>query len=78
MWGGRVTGSWLNRIVYIIATVPRPYPSKVPRLLRGWIKYSRYQLMSRMHHRCGWRVLANKFIMFGPWWLGMMSLWPPL
>jgi hypothetical protein len=56
----RVTGSKLNRIVYFIATVPRPYPSKVPRLLRGWIKYSRHWQLSRLHRRCGWRVLANK------------------
>jgi hypothetical protein len=55
-----VTGSKHNRIVYFIATVPRPYPSKVPRLLREWIKYSRHRLPSRLHRRCGWRVLANK------------------
>jgi hypothetical protein len=56
----RVTGSKLNRIVYFIATFPHPYPSKVPRLLRGWIKYSRHWQLSRLHYRCGWRVLANK------------------
>ncbi len=55
-----MTGSKLNRIVYFIATVPRPYPSKVPGLLRGWIKYSRHWLLSRLHCRCGWRVLTNK------------------